>query len=78
MSLHVATVKGISIKLHFSLILVFFLVAWTLATGFMPHYSPNLTQTQYWIMSIIGSFILFFSVLIHELSHSIVAKSYGI
>jgi len=31
-----------------------------------------------WIMSIIGSFILFFSVLIHELSHSIVAKSYGI
>lgn len=78
MSLQIATIKGISIKLHFSLIVVFFLISWTLAYGFMPQYSPNLTRIQYWIMSIIGTIILFLSVLIHELSHSIVAKSYGI
>ncbi len=78
MSLQVAKIKQIPIKLHFSLILVFFLIAWTLAYGFMPQYAPDLSQVQYWIMSIIGTVILFLSVLIHELSHSIVAKSYGI
>ena len=57
---------------------VFFLISWTLATGFMPEYIPNLTQIQYWVMGIIGTLILFISVLIHELSHSIVAIKYGI
>lgn len=78
MSLQVASIKQIPIKLHFSLILVFFLIAWTLAYGFMPQYAPDLNQVQYWIMSITGTVILFLSVLIHELSHSIVARSYGI
>jgi Zn-dependent protease/CBS domain-containing protein len=72
-SLQITKIKGISIKLHFSLILVFFLISWTLSTGFMPEYVPNLTQIQYGIMGIIGTLILFISVLVHELSHSIVA-----
>ena len=78
MSLQVAEIKQIPIKLHFSLILVFFLITWTLTTGFMPRYVPDLNQLQYWIMGITGSIILFLSVLIHELSHSLVARSYGI
>jgi Zn-dependent protease len=78
MSLQVAEIKQIPIKLHFSLILVFFLITWTLATGFMPRYVPDLNQLQYWIMGITGSIVLFLSVLIHELSHSLVARSYGI
>ncbi len=78
MSLQVAKIKQIPIKLHFSLILVFFLITWTLATGFMPRYVPDLNQLQYWIMGITGSIVLFLSVLIHELSHSLVARSYGI
>ncbi|HKU83817.1 MAG TPA: site-2 protease family protein [Candidatus Nitrosocosmicus sp.] len=78
MSLQVAEIKQIPIKLHFSLILVFFLITWTLAIGFMPQYVPGLNQLQYWIMGVTGSIMLFLSVLIHELSHSIVARSYGI
>ena len=78
MSLQVAEIYHIPIKLHYSLVLVFFLITWTLAYGFMPHYSPGLNPMQYWIMSIIGTVILFLSVLIHELSHSIVASRYGI
>ncbi len=78
MSVQVAKIFEIPIKLHFSLVLVFFLIAWTLAYGFMPQYAPGMNQVNYWIMSIIGTIILFLSVLIHELSHSIVARSYGI
>lgn len=78
MSLQVFTIKKIPIKLHFTLIIVFFLISWTLATGFMPHYYPNLTTLQYWTMGIIGAIILFVSILLHELSHSLLSIRYGI
>ena len=78
MSLQIFTVKKIPIKLHFTLIIVFFLITWTLATGFMPHYYPNLTTLQYWTMGIIGAIILFVSILLHELSHSLLSIRYGI
>ena len=78
MSLQIFTIKKIPVKLHFTLIIVFFLISWTLATGFMPHYYPNLTTSQYWIMGIIGAIVLFVSILLHELSHSLLSIRYGI
>ena len=78
MSLQICTIKKIPIKLHFTLIIVFFLISWTLATGFMPHYYPNLTNLQYWTMGIIGSIMLFVSILLHEVSHSLLSIRYGI
>jgi Zn-dependent protease len=44
----------------------------------MPQYFPNLITVQYWIMGSIGAIILFISVLLHELMHSIMALRYGI
>ena len=78
MSLQIFTIKKIPIKLHFTLIIVFFLISWTLATGFMPHYYPNLYTSQYWIMGIIGAIVLFVSILLHELSHSLLSIRYEI
>lgn len=77
MSLQVAKVKGIPIKLHFTLAIVFALIAWTLAVNYMPLFYPDLPQSAYWTMGILGAIILFISVLLHELSHSMVAKRYG-
>jgi Zn-dependent protease len=78
MSLQISKIKGIPIKLHFTLIIVFFLITWTLASGFMPQFFPNLTITQYWIMGIAGAIILFISVLLHELAHSLLSLRYGL
>ena len=77
MSFQIAKVKGISVRLHFTLLIVFFLIAWTLASSFMPRYFPNLTIVQYWIMGATGAIILFISVFLHELMHSIMALRYG-
>jgi len=77
-SLQIAKVKGIPIKIHFTLIIVFVLVSWTLASGFMPRYFPSLNSISYWIMGVSGAFILFFSVLMHELAHSILSIKYGL
>ncbi len=43
----------------------------------MPLFYPGLPQLAYWTMGILGAIILLISVLLHELSHSIVAKRYG-
>jgi len=78
LSLQVTRIKGIPIRLHFTLIVVFFLILWTLATRFMPQLYPNLSQIDYWIMGAAGALILFISVLLHELAHSLVAIRYGL
>jgi Zn-dependent protease len=80
MSVRVTTIKGIPIRLHFTLIVVFFLIMWTLAVSFMPQRIPPnlLTEAEYWIMGAIGAAILFISVLLHELAHSLVALRYGL
>ncbi len=78
MSLQLGHVKGISIRLHFTLIITFFLIDWTLSAYFMPGYVKGLTSVHYWIMGTVGTGLLFFSILLHELSHSIVATRYNI
>ena len=78
MSLEVAKIKGIPVKLHFTLLIVSFLIAWTLAGMLMPELYPGLDISAYWIMGIICAIILFVSVLLHELAHSIVALRYGL
>jgi Zn-dependent protease/predicted transcriptional regulator len=64
--------------LHFTLIIVFFLIAWTLAASLMPETHPGLTRIAYWVMGILGAVILFVSVLLHELAHSIMSLRYGL
>ena len=78
MSLQIGHIKRIPIRLHFTLIITFFLIDWTLATYFMPQYIKGLTSTNYWIMGSLGTILLFFSILLHELAHSIIATKYGI
>lgn len=78
MSLQLGRIKGIRIRLHFTLIITFFLIDWTLSSYFMPDYVKGLSQTDYWTMGSIGTGLLFFSILLHELSHSMVATRYNI
>ena len=44
----------------------------------MPQYVKGLTPVDYWTMSSVATILLFFSILLHELAHSIVAKRYNI
>lgn len=78
MSFQIGRVKGIGIRLHFTLIITFFLIDWTLSAFFMPDYVKGLSSLDYWVMGTLGTGILFFSILLHELSHSVVAIKYNI
>ncbi|MEK6939905.1 MAG: site-2 protease family protein [Nanoarchaeota archaeon] len=66
---------GIDVQLHFSWWLVFALLAWSLSSSFFPQFFPGFEPKTYWLMGIISALLLFASVLLHELSHSLVAKA---
>ncbi|MGQ9543911.1 MAG: site-2 protease family protein [Candidatus Bathyarchaeia archaeon] len=78
MSLSLGKVYGISIRIHYTLLLMFFLVVWSLALGYMPQQYPGLSMASYWMIGLVSGVILIASVVIHELCHSIVANRFGI
>ncbi len=69
---------GIPVRIHYTLWIIFVLIAWSLAYGYMPHQYPGLSTVTYWTIGIASAIILFASVLVHELSHSYVAKKNGL
>lgn len=73
-ALSLGKVKEIEIKIHYSWFLIFFLVVWSLAQFYFPANYPGWTDTIYWLASSVAAFFLFVSVLIHELSHSLVGR----
>jgi Zn-dependent protease len=69
---------GIPIALDYSWFLIFALLTWALAVGYYPLEFKNWSTALYWIVSAATSIMLFVSVLLHELGHSVVAMLYKI
>jgi Zn-dependent protease len=76
-SFRLGKIAGIEIGIHYSWILIFALVATTLALGLFRVALPNLQTSTYWAAGILAALLLFFSVLLHELAHSLVAQARG-
>jgi Zn-dependent protease/CBS domain-containing protein len=68
---------GFEVKVDPSWIFLAVLVVWSLATGYFPSRYPGLDPGTYWSMGVIGAAGLFLSIVFHELSHSVVARRYG-
>lgn len=71
-------VLGIPLELDYSWFLVFALLTWALAVGHYPAEFKGWPPGLYWIMGAVTAVMLFVSVLLHELGHSVVARRYKI
>lgn len=77
-SLNLGKIAGISIYINVSWFIILVLLTWSLATGWFPIFYPGWTATTYWVISLVSALLLFVSVLLHELAHSLVARARGL
>jgi Zn-dependent protease/CBS domain-containing protein len=72
------SIRGIPVRVHASWLAVYGLIAWSLAVGYFPQALPELRQATHWVSGLVAALLLFVSVFLHELSHSLVALRLGI
>ena len=72
----IGRIRGVEIRVHWSWLLIFWLIAWSLSEGLFPEYQPQWDERQRWIAGAVSSLLFFGSVLFHELSHTFVALHY--
>ncbi len=77
-SLRMGRIAGIEIGIHYTWLLAFVLISLSLAQGFFPQAYPGWNPGTYWITGILAALLLFVSVLLHELAHSLVAQARGL
>lgn len=69
---------GFEVKLNLTWLLLALLITWTLAAGFFPADYPGLAPATYWWMGLAGAAGILFSIVFHELTHSLVARRFGL
>jgi Zn-dependent protease/CBS domain-containing protein len=77
-SLWVGRIAGIRIGLHWSWLVVFGLLVWSLSETVFPRQNPGLSESDYRSMAVAASVLLFVSLLLHELGHALQARREGI
>jgi Zn-dependent protease len=76
--LFIGRVRGIAIRLDWSLIVVFFLIAMNLAVGHFPAQHPAWSPALSWTVALLAAILFFASVLAHELAHALVGRRQGV
>lgn len=72
------TLGGFDIKLDPSWFLIAGLITWTLSAQYFPATIPDQTPATYLLLAIIAMLGFFWSLLLHELAHSLVARRFGV
>jgi Zn-dependent protease/CBS domain-containing protein len=68
---------GFTVKVDLSWLIIAILIVWSLATGVFPNYFEAFEPAAYWILGVIGAVGLFLFIILHELSHSLAARKFG-
>lgn len=69
---------GIPLEVNSSWFLVFFLVAFTLSTSYLPAALPEQAPTTHVLIAMVMTVSFFASIVIHEFAHSLVARAGGL
>ena len=77
-SIPLGKILGISIGLDYSWFVIFALLTWMLAGSYYPEEFKNWSPLLYWLMGATTAIMLFVSVLLHELGHSVIALRYNV
>jgi Zn-dependent protease/predicted transcriptional regulator len=71
-------ITGIDLHVDWSLLIIFFVIAFSLAVGLFPGWHPDWGRALNWGVALVAALLFFCSVLLHELSHALVGRMHGI
>ncbi len=79
-SFKIGKIAGIEIGVHWSWVFILLLITWSFAGdgGILKEFFPQWSEARRWAVGVVVACIFFLSILLHELSHSLVAKAKGI
>jgi Zn-dependent protease/CBS domain-containing protein len=76
-SFRLGRIAGIPIGVNWSVLVVLWLIAWSLAAHRLPLAHPGRTTAAYWAVGLVTAVVFLASLLAHELGHSLVALRNG-
>ena len=76
--MRLGSVAGVEFFLDWSLLLIFGLIALSLAVGALPQWHPDWSLWARWDFSLLAAALFFASIALHELSHALVGRALGI
>lgn len=71
-------IAGFPVAINWSVLVIVWLLTWSLADGSLPHAAPGHSPGTYWIAGLAGALLFFGSLLAHELAHAVVARRAGV
>lgn len=77
-SFRIGRIAGIDILVHWSWFAIFTLLTWWLSEGFFQEVYDGWSKQEAWAASVVTVLLFFSSILLHELSHSLVARRLGL
>lgn len=77
-SFRVVRLFGIDIEVHPSWLLIIAFLSYSLSEGLFPARYEGWSTATYWVVGTASAFLLFVTVLLHELAHALVAKRRGL
>lgn len=69
---------GLEISIDFSWFLILVLVVWSFSSALFPSVAPELSARAHFLMGLVAAVLFFASLLLHEIAHSLMARSKGI
>lgn len=77
-SVPLGSILGIRVEAHFSVLLIFGLILFSLGAATFPSWHPDWSLAMVWTVAFATAVLFFVSLLAHELAHSVVARMRGI
>lgn len=65
---------GVEIAIDYSWFWIFLLITFSFAASYLPAFAPGKTAFLYVVFGLIGSFLFFLSIILHELTHTLIAR----
>lgn len=70
-------IAGVAVGVNWSLLVIFWLISWSLAAAWFPEAHPGHAEASYWVAAVLTAFVFFGCLLAHEMGHAVVARRLG-